>query len=357
MSFVAVGSVFSGAGGLDIAVRKVFGGDIVWHSEIDVAASKVLALRFPGVPNLGDISRVDWSTVPAVDVLCGGFPCQEVSVAGLRSGLKDGTRSGLWSMFATAIDALRPRFVVIENVRGLLSAQAYRAVESSDSALGDRPGRSVLRAAGAVLGDLADLGYDAQWTTLSASSVGAPHRRERVFIVAHTSLRLMDAEVFGKAAAVGDSDGVRRGDLALLPTPTSRDGKGHNQRKDATSLTGALLPTPRRSDGDGGPSQLSRPERMDDTETRIIRIGNQWGKYLPAIQRWESLFRVAPDPTTLNSKGNQSLNPAFSEWMMGWPEGWVSDITDMSRVAKLRIIGNGVCPQQAASAISRLRAF
>lgn len=179
------GSLFSGVGGLDMAVSHVFGAEHAWVCEFDPAASLVLATRFPNVPNLGDITKVDWSAVEPVDILCGGFPCQDLSAAGKQAGLQEGTRSGLWSHFATAIDMLRPRIVVIENVRGLLSAKAHRGVESEDTTVGEGGGGSVLRAAGAVLGDLADLGYDAEWQLVSAASVGAPHKRDRVFIVAH----------------------------------------------------------------------------------------------------------------------------------------------------------------------------
>jgi DNA (cytosine-5)-methyltransferase 1 len=169
---------------LDAAVEEVFGGITVWHSEIDPAASKVLAYHFPHIPNLGDITQVDWTTVEPVDILCGGFPCQDVSSAGKGAGLEAGTRSGLWSVFAEAIDHLNPKIVVIENVKGLLSAKATRSahLESDESGVGntDRP----LRAAGAVLGDLSERGYDAKWCVVPASEAGAPHNRERVFIVA-----------------------------------------------------------------------------------------------------------------------------------------------------------------------------
>jgi hypothetical protein len=112
--------------------------------------------------------------------------CQDLSAAGKRAGIKEGTRSGLWSHFATAIDTIRPSYVVIENVRGILSAKAHREVEHEDPAVGEGNGaeRPVLRALGAVCGDLSDIGYGARWTTLAASAVGAPHRRERVFILA-----------------------------------------------------------------------------------------------------------------------------------------------------------------------------
>ncbi|ALA07896.1 DNA methyltransferase [Mycobacterium phage Fayely] len=166
-----IGSLFSGAGGLDLAVERVFKGTTIWQSEVNKAASTVLEKRF-GVPNLGDITKINWHDVPPVDILCGGFPCQDVSHAGLKAGIDSGTRSGLWSHFAEAIDVLRPSYVVIENVRGLLSAKA-------------QGGQGVpMRAMARVLGDLSDIGYDARWKTLAASSVGAPHKRERVFILA-----------------------------------------------------------------------------------------------------------------------------------------------------------------------------
>ncbi|QHB38104.1 DNA methyltransferase [Mycobacterium phage Noelle] len=166
-----IGSLFSGAGGLDLAVEEVFDAETIWQVELEKAPATVLAKRF-GVPNYGDITKVDFRTVPAVDILCGGFPCQDVSAAGRKAGIADGTRSGLWSYFAEAIDILRPQVVIIENVRGLLSAKATG------------PEGVSMRAMGRVLGDLADLGYDAKWKTVAAGAVGAPHKRERVFIVA-----------------------------------------------------------------------------------------------------------------------------------------------------------------------------
>ena len=180
-----IGSLFSGYGGLDLGVMSVLGGEVAWHVEFDDAPSRILAYHWPDVPNYGDVTKVDWSTVPPVDVLTGGFPCQDVSLAGARAGLKDGTRSGLWSEFARAIDTLRPSLVVIENVRGLLSAAADSDMEPCPWCVGDNEGEPCLRALGAVLGDLADLGYDARWVGVRAADAGAPHGRFRVFIVAN----------------------------------------------------------------------------------------------------------------------------------------------------------------------------
>lgn len=185
MNDLKIGSLFSGYGGLDLGVMSVLGGRVVWHCEWDDAPSTVLDKHWPGVPNFRDVSKVDFTKVEKVDILTGGFPCQDVSLAGRRAGMEEGTRSGLWSEFARAIKEIRPRLVVIENVRGLLSSKAFSEVEHCQACMGEAKPEFVLRALGAVLGDLADLGYDAKWCGIPASAAGAPHERFRVFIVAH----------------------------------------------------------------------------------------------------------------------------------------------------------------------------
>ncbi|HLS14672.1 MAG TPA: DNA cytosine methyltransferase [Beutenbergiaceae bacterium] len=121
------GSLCSGHGGLDLAVEHAFHAETIWFSEIYEPINRVFGHHWPRATNLADIATIDWSTVQPVDVLCGGFPCQDVSIVGKQTGLAPGTRSGLWSHTAIAIDALKPAYVVIENVRGLLSAPAARA--------------------------------------------------------------------------------------------------------------------------------------------------------------------------------------------------------------------------------------
>jgi DNA (cytosine-5)-methyltransferase 1 len=183
-----IGSLFSGYGGLDLAVSSVTGAEVAWHCEWENAPSAILEKNFPGVPNFKDVSKVDWTQVEPVDILTGGFPCQDLSLAGKRAGLKDGTRSGLWSEFYKAIDVIRPRLVVIENVRGILSATAHTDVEQCPWCMGeDWDGKSAMRALGAVLADLADIGYDCKWIGLRAADAGAPHNRFRVFIIAYPS--------------------------------------------------------------------------------------------------------------------------------------------------------------------------
>lgn len=184
MSQMKIGSLFSGNGGLDLAAVAVTGGKVVWHCEWDKAQSAILAHNHPEVPNYSDVTKVDWHAIEQVDVLTGGFPCQDLSHAGKRAGLKDGTRSGLWANFADAIEAQRPKLVIIENVRGILSAKASGEFQHCPECMGeDRD--SVMRSLGVVLADLARLGYDAKWEGIRASDFGAPHQRFRVVIVAY----------------------------------------------------------------------------------------------------------------------------------------------------------------------------
>ena len=180
-----IGSLFSGYGGLDMAAQQVFGGELVFVSDISPGACKLLAHRHPDVPNLGDITGIDWTPWQGrVDILTGGFPCQDLSTAGARAGLRDGTRSGLWAEMARAIQHLQPRWVVFENVRGFLSAPADSDVEPCPWCMGDDP-HGTMRAPGVVFADLADLGYDAQWIGLPLSALGGCHHRFRVFGLAH----------------------------------------------------------------------------------------------------------------------------------------------------------------------------
>lgn len=171
-----------------MGIQQVLNARTVWHCEFDSAPSKILEANFPGVPNFGDVTKVDWSEVEPVDILCGGFPCQDVSLAGKRAGMTETSRSGLWSYFAEAIQQLQPKLVVIENVRGLLSANATNSeMEQCAWCMGEDDTKHSLRALGAVLGSLASMGFNAKWVTVPASSAGAAHKRERVFIVAHAS--------------------------------------------------------------------------------------------------------------------------------------------------------------------------
>jgi len=157
---LTVGSLFSGIGGFDIGFEKV-GMKIIWQCENDEYASKVLKKHWPDVPNLGDIKEVDWNEVEKPDIICGGFPCQDISIAGKGKGIH-GSRSGLWWEMLKTISILRPRYAVMENVPML----THRGLAE-------------------VVGSLSEIGYDAEWNIVSARYVGANHRRDRLFIIAY----------------------------------------------------------------------------------------------------------------------------------------------------------------------------
>ena len=373
------GSLFSGYGGLDLAIAAVFGTRPAWWSEIDPAASRVLAHRWPDTPNLGDITKIDWTTVEPVDVLTGGFPCQDVSHAGKRAGLRPDTRSGLWSQMAYAIDQLRPRLVVAENVRGLLSAEAHSDMEPCEWCLADRYGGTPLRALGAVLGGLADLGYDARWCGLRAADVGAPHGRFRVFIVA-ADTRGVPSEPRWSTTPGQTPGGWARGELAGRDSASAADPDRFGRSRDLAGFRGPAAGWPdikRRSaaaaDTSGqrhGRGQDTRGvgrvdsqdadqarERQRPREVARDRSGQavDWGAYEPAVRRWEHVTgRVAPAPIEPGAKGGQRLSPRFVEWMMGLEPGWVTDVPGNTRNDQLRMLGNGVVPQQAEAALRTL---
>lgn len=194
------GSLFAGIGGIDLGLERA-GMTCRWQVEIDDYATKVLAKHWPNVPKYRDVRSVGADNLSAVDLICGGFPCQDISNAGKRAGIT-GARSGLWSEYARIVRELRPRYVLVENVAALLG-----------------------RGLSTVLGDLAALGYDAEWECIPAAAVGAPHIRDRVFIVAYTDCRgrpgsgvcaqqSRRAEVIGpgqawQGSALADASGAR----------------------------------------------------------------------------------------------------------------------------------------------------
>ena len=376
-----IGSLFSGYGGLDLAVQRVYGGEVVWYSEIDKHACTVLAARHPGVPNLGDITAVDWAAVPPIDILTGGYPCQPFSHAGQRKGTND--ERHLWPYVRDAIVALRPMVTVLENVDG------HRSL-----------GLDV------VLGDLADLGLSARWGVVRAADAGAPHGRKRVFIVVTdangTGLQgrflqstgsgwpqprrvtagdwhdlLADSHICGRSEDVkqpGDlSEAAGQGKSGLTdgrctdglaadaPVVNPSRAPREQRRRDEGSRQGQLGGSDfgATADADGAGCQARGDARRDGERVRIEPMGStnvDWGKYAPAIRRWESVLgRPAPAPTVPGANGRPRLSPYLVEWMMGLEPGHVTG-HGLKPAACLKMLGNGVVPQQAELALRMLAA-
>ena len=259
---LSVGSLCTGYGGLEMGLQAVYGDiDLRFVSDIDDDVNTLLAHHHPNVPNLGDLTVVDWADIEPVDVLCAGYPCQPFSTAGQRKGLDD--ERAIFEYIADAISVLRPRNVLLENVAGHLTIGAT-----------------------AVIATLTKLGYDTKWGIIRASDTGAPHQRKRLFIWANV---------------------------------------GNAKKRHAGNTQPQLMVTPTKSTA-------------------------EFRKPVSTFARWATIVgRQAPEYAT----NDNTVNPVFVEWLMGLPEGYVTNIV-LSRKAQLKILGNGVVPQQAALALQLL---
>ena len=349
-----IGSLCTGYGGLDMAVEAYFGAETIWVSEFDKHASKVIEARI-NKPNLGNLKIINWAEVEPIDILTAGYPCQPFSQAGLRKGAQD--ERHLWPYIKEAISILRPKYVILENVRGHFG-------------LGFRE----------VLSDLASIGYDVRWTLIRASEVGAPHRRERLFILAYpNSTRWPRAERSDLQARqpwtcsnntyeYTDSDGKRRN----LGQNDSNEGEYQGQSQPIVSR---LVKTVTANTKGYTRTQSRRASRELRTEGTGLQRGQDKGQ---AGGESRGSSEAVPNSNDGRGVGSMSrlqkrydprramhlqevpspldegkLNVKFVEYMMGLPEGWVTDV-DLPRSQQLKILGNGVVPQQAYRALELL---
>jgi DNA (cytosine-5)-methyltransferase 1 len=284
-----VGSLFAGIGGFDLGLTWA-GYEIAWQVELDEWCRRVLAKHWPEAERFADIRDCGLHNLSPVDVLCGGFPCQDISVAGRQAGL-DGERSGLWWEMWRIIGELRPRYVLVENVPNLL-----------------------IRGFDRVLGSLADIGYDAEWGVVSAHDVGAPHLRQRLWIVAYPA---------GARGQARDGDGVG-------------DGNGSYRHEGVAARPG----------GEGGASAVALAYASGaglEGHAGDVSDGHQPG-------------RIAPGP-------DGSVAPEGVCERTEWHHpGWVSE-PDVGRVAhgvskrvdRLRGLGNAIVPQIAYGLALRIK--
>lgn len=279
--------LFSGLGCFSLGLKRAGGFETVAFCENDEHASAVLSRHWPGVPNLGDISR---AAFPDADIIVGGFPCQDVSVAGKRAGLS-GARSGLYRQLVRAIRVVRPRYAIVENVAALLSDGM-----------------------GAVLGDVVESGYDAEWDCIPACALGAPHERDRVWIVAHDNEREQPA---------GRQQPVRRRDVGA----------------DESAIGG---PDPNAADDGCGPRRAGRPPDsfagVRDAARRLAANAYSAGYALGQGERG--------DP---RQEQQAAQRGAFEDvWQQGWTrEPALLGVDDgvADRVERTRALGNALLPQ------------
>jgi DNA (cytosine-5)-methyltransferase 1 len=265
--------LFSGIGGFSLGLERSGGFKTVAFCEIEPFCRRVLAKHWPGIPCYDDVRTLTSDRLAAdgitVDAICGGFPCQDISCAGSGAGI-DGARSGLWREYSRLIGELRPKFVVVENVAVLISRGLDR-----------------------VLGDLAEIGYDTEWHCIPASAVGAPHRRDRIWIVAYPQNRQQPQQP---------------------PSDYRREGKREAQKR-------SFISAGNRSNG-------------GDITQRIADI-----QRTPAAMEKEMADANSQSPQRLAISWRQ-----YDQWLVEPDVGRVAHGVP-ARVDRLRALGNAVVPQ------------
>lgn len=290
------GSLFSGIGGIDLGLERA-GMTCAWQVEIDAYCQKVLAKHWPHVARYGDIRGTGEHNLAPVDLIAGGFPCQPHSLAGERRASQD--ERDLWPEFYRVIRELKPQWVLAENVPGVLSSEDGRFLRG-------------------VLKDLATSGYDAEWTIISAESVGAPHLRERIFLVAYPQSigrRSRGTEPAGQCWQSGiASTGVQ---ISHPDSDRCRDRALQHQRWTERE-TAAII-------GNDGPQRAAAHADFQSLEVRTCFGGD-------AHQELTTFKRDCSTGT-----GQWAVEPDVVRVVHGVP----------SRVDRLRGLGNAVVPQVA----------
>jgi DNA (cytosine-5)-methyltransferase 1 len=276
----------TGYGGLDLAVEAYFKAETIWCAEIDKYANQVIEQRF-NIPNYGNIKEIDWASLEPIDILTAGYPCQPFSHAGYRKGTDDDRH--IFPYILEAISTFRPKYAIMENVRGHLSLGLKEVLEG-----------------------LTSIGYDAKWEIVRASQVGAPHQRARLFIIAYPN-----------GDACEESRRANRG----ISSQTSEIINGSNRSID------------RGCDKDVSYSN-------DQHKSHNGQVQGLGRRFTSRCQ-----MHMQEPPNALDQE--RKLNAYFVEYMMGLPKGWVTE-TGLSRAQQLKMLGNGVVPQQAELALELL---
>ena len=352
-------SLFSGMGGFDLGLERA-GFDCVAQVEIDKHCNAVLARHWPNVRRYEDVTKVSGQNLPNADVICGGFPCQDISLAGGRRGL-GGERSGLWWQFYRILSEQRPAWCLIENVPGLRSSGKRRDM-------------------GAILGSLGELGYGWAYTSLDSQYAGLAQQRERVFIVGHLGDSAGPAEVlFEPEGSGGDTPPSREAEAGVARTITARSNVAGSPERDDTDFVIApplAYALTGRSSG----------ERLETEGTYVVRTAqtgsNGWGvqrdvaltldggnvtaeghdasedgtgRGTPLVFDWQSggdvrhnvsdkhtsALQSSQVPAVFGPFGVRRLTPLECLRVQGFPDDWLNDL-GLRDSAKYRMCGNAV---------------
>lgn len=391
-------SLFSGVGGFELAINNFYGnnnvgrvtsspdtqngrnkplsnfgnGDgrranatCIGYSEIDKHASSVYQYHYQSHKNYGDITKIDWNTVPNFDLVVGGSPCQDLSVAGRQAGLS-GARSGLFFEFIRCLKEKQPANFIWENVKGALSSSGGRDFAT-------------------IQVEFSEAGYDIEWQVLNAKDFGVPQNRERIFVVGHLRgksqpkvfpIRRSEPEIDSqnKSNAIDSSywkGADNHGQRTMIGTlRTHKDGEGFREMKSGLAPT---IPARAREDGSGQPVVALKEVRSEEAKKirREMRAnGKDWNprRAKELVARSDGKIGTLTsarnfDTTLLSGMRIRRLTPLECERLMSWPDNWTkkgSEFLDglvykeISDTQRYKMCGNGVVSNVVEAIIERL---
>ena len=357
--------LFSGIGGFALAAEWVCGDelDITGFCEIEKYAQKVLQKNFPGVPIYDDITKLNGKDFKNIDLITGGFPCQDISIAGKGAGIKEGTRSGLWFEMWRIISEVRPRFALIENVPML-----------------------TIRGGTRVIADLAKIGYNVEWQIIGASDVGAWHKRKRIWIVAYSNSIVSNTDNTGNRTSKCGIDRDRKektqnkqrkswiefGRHSKVVSNTNSDGQLRRQAQIDFRQSDNISPIYKKtilSDTDGKRRSRGSNNETNRCSTNINRkkaeilqtnrkrqneISDTNKKRLQGKAEIEKLGRKRFTKQNNRNRGSQREYTTKSWWKVEPNVGRVAHGIP-SRVDRLKGLGNAIVPQVAALIMERIK--
>jgi len=306
--------LFSGIGGFSLGLERA-GMKTVAVCEVDKKCQKVLQKHWPDVPIFNDVSTLTGEQIDTpVDVICGGFPCQDISLAGKGAGLA-GKRSGLWSEFHRLIEEIKPKYAVIENV----SALRGRGLDQ-------------------VLREISEIGYDAEWHCITASSIGAPHRRDRIWIVAYPRDNKRRDSITGSLGRDGERELEER-----VRTPEATKTTGSSETSETLSNSNSAGWRESNQEMERGSSKQSDSSSVqssqDVSNTNVTRLERWLSDGIASSQGWEESSDGCTTERSVRWRRGRN-----GEWTSEPRVGRVADGFP-GRVDRLKQLGNAVVPQ------------
>ena len=343
--------LFSGIGGFALAAQKTFKEDleIVGFCEIEDYARRVLSKNFPGVPIHEDICKMDGNNFKDIDLITGGFPCQDISISGEGKGIKNGTRSGLWFELHRIISEVRPKFALIENVPMLTRRGGTR-----------------------VISDLTSIGYDCEWQVISAAEIGARHLRKRIWIVAYPKNHIRRGVQYGTAELCGRE----QHDKTFGNTTSTRFKRSGETSQTVSNTQSERLSRCRRKESGGNKKRMEQnsQEKQSEVRSKSKRCSGVYGDVSNTDSEYEQRVRSNHTKKRRNGQKKRSIRlcdrtrkrgsikkqieiirrlgrgfNGISSWMDGsWEEG-IPKVTKKqeNRTKRLTGLGNAIVPQNA----------